>query len=153
MLGRSNGMGWWPGSSGSGLAEGLWSLLRRLGARDLTWWTMAALVWVGIVLRARGMWFGRTISLWEDEAAWAMWLIDLPLREHVIRSIGFMAVSKGLVTLFSASEQVLRFVPWCAGAGAVVLAPFVAKRLCRSVAGQLLFVAVLALHPSAIDLS
>ena len=111
------------------------------------------MLWMGIVLRSRGVWIGRTISLWEDEAAWAMRLIDLPLKEHVLRSLGFMAVTKGLVTVFSASERVLRFLPWCAGVGAVLVAPLVAKRLFRSTAAQLLFVAILALHPSAIDLS
>jgi hypothetical protein len=119
----------------------------------MTWWVTVALVWLGIILRARGMWFGRPISLWEDEAAWAMWLIDLPLKEHVVRSLGFMAISKGLVTAFGASERVLRFLPWCAGAGAVLLAPWLAKRLFRSTAAKLLFVAIIALHPSAIDLS
>jgi hypothetical protein len=114
---------------------------------------MVALVWLGIVLRTRGMWFGRPISLWEDEAAWAIRLIELPLREHVMRSVGFMAVSKGLVALLSPSERVLRFLPWCAGTGAVLVAPFVAMRLHRSSAARLLFVAVLALHPSSIDLS
>jgi len=143
----------WSGSSVSGLAKELWRELLAVDSRVLTWWVTAALVWLGVVLRARGMWFGLTISLWEDEAAWAMRLIELPLREHVIRSVGFMALSKGLVALFSASERVLRFLPWCAGTGALLVAPFVAKRLYRSSAARLLFVAVLALHPSAIDLS
>lgn len=145
-------MGWWSGSSGSGLAE-LWRKLLRIAPRDMTWWAAVALVWLGLVLRTHGMWLSPPISLWEDEAAWAMWLIDLPLKEHVVRSLGFMAISKGLVTVFSASERVLRFLPWCAGMGAVLVAPFLAKRLFRSGAAQLLFVAVLALHPGAIDLS
>lgn len=146
-------MGWWLGFSGSELARELWRKLLRVTPRQMTWWAMVALVWLGLVLRSRGMWLGRPISLWEDEAAWAMWLIDLPLKDHVLRSLGFMAVSKGLVTVFTASERVLRFLPWCAGAGAVLVAPLLAKRLFRSPAAQLLFVAVLALHPSAIDLS
>jgi hypothetical protein len=143
----------WSGSTVSRAAKELWRKFPPAKPRGVTWWAMAALVWLGIVLRARGMWFGRPISLWEDEAFWAIRLIELPLREHVMRSVGFMAVSKGLVALLSPSERVLRFLPWCAGAGAVLVAPFVARRLLRSSAAQLLFVAVLALHPSAIDLS
>lgn len=134
-------------------AEELSQQLLPLNLRRLTWWVIAALVWLGVVLRARGIWFGRPISLWEDEAAWAMRLLDLPLREHVVRSVGFMAVSRGLVALFGPSERVLRFLPWCAGTVAVLVAPLVAMRLHRSAAARLLFVAVLALHPSAIDLS
>lgn len=128
-------------------------LVRAVPENDGVWWAMAALIAIGVVLRARGMWFGKTISLWEDEAAWARWLIELPIKQHVLRSIGFMAVTKALVWLFSASEQVLRFLPWCAGVGAVLVAPLVARRLCKSSAAQLLFVAVIALHPGAIDLS
>lgn len=143
----------WSGSSVSRLARGFWGKLPFANARGLTWWVTAALVCLGIVLRARGMWFGRPISLWEDEAFWAIRLIELPLSAHVMRSVGFMAVSRALVALFSASEQVLRFLPWCAGTAAVLVAPFVATRLFRSSAARLLFVAVLALHPSAIDLS
>jgi hypothetical protein len=143
----------WLGSSVSGLAGDLWRRLLRVTPREMTWWITAVIVWTGVVLRARGMWFGQLISLWEDEAAWAMWLIDRPLKDHVLRSLGFMAISQGLVSVFGASERVLRFVPWCAGVGAVLLAPLLATRLFRSTAPRLLFVAIIALHPSAIDLS
>jgi hypothetical protein len=138
----------------SGRARDLWRKLLGADPLYLTYWAaMGALVWLGVVLRARGMWFGRPISLWEDEASWAIRLIDRPPSDNVMRSMGFMALTKGLVALFSASERVLRFLPWCAGTGAVLVTPLVAMRLHRSSAAQLLLVAILALHPSAIDLS
>ena len=130
----------WLGSRVSEPVENFWRKLAPVDLRGLMGWATAALVLLGVVLRARGMWFGRPISLWEDEAAWAIRLIDLPLREHVLRSMGFMAVSKGLVALFAPSERVLRFLPWCAGTGAVLVAPFVARRLLLSSGAQLLFV-------------
>jgi hypothetical protein len=114
---------------------------------------MVVLVSIGVVLRARGIWFGRTIPLWEDEAAWAIRLIERPLSDHVLRAPGFMGLSKLLVNVFSASEAVLRFLPSAAGVGSVLIAPFVARRLFRAGAAQLVFVAILALHPGAIDLS
>ena len=153
MLKTWSGIGRWLGSSASWVAGEAWRRLLRITPTEMTSWAVVALVWLGLALRSRGMWLNRPISLWGDEAAWAMWLIDLPLKDHVVRSLGFMTVSKGLVTVFGASERVLRFLPWCAGVGVVLVAPFLAKRLFRSSAAQVLFVAVLALHPSAIDLS
>jgi len=113
--------------------------------------TLSLLV-VGFALRARGFLFS-TIPFWEDEAAWAIRLVDLPLKEHVIRPLGFMALSKLLAWLFSPSETVLRLLPWLASVGALLLSPLLAKRLFSSAAARLLFVAIVALHPGAIDLS
>lgn len=143
----------WSRRSGLDRLKQSVDLIARRLPRDAAWWVVLALLWIGLLLRARGMWLGRTISLWEDEAAWAMWLVDLPLKEHVLRSIGFMAVTKGLVSLFSESERVLRLLPWCAGVGALFVSPFLAKSLFRTQGARLLFVATIALHPAAIDLS
>src|SRR3954468_14818334 len=67
------------------------------------------IVALGIWLRLRGFLFS-TQSLWLDESDWAIRLIDRPLSEHLIRPIGFMALSKALAWLFSPSETVLRFM-------------------------------------------
>jgi hypothetical protein len=112
----------------------------------------AILVVLGVLIRARGVLFG-TIPLWEDEAAWAMRLMDLPLREHTIRPLGFMAASKLLASAFSPSEMVLRLLPWLAGSACVWMAPSLAKYLFSSTRARLLFVATIALHPAAIDLA
>jgi hypothetical protein len=110
------------------------------------------IVALGIWLRLRGFLFS-TQSLWLDESDWAIRLIDKPLSEHLIRPIGFMALSKALAWLFSPSETVLRFMPWTAGIATVLMAPALAGKLFRSTSAQLLFVSILALDPAAIDLS
>lgn len=153
MLQKPTIMGKWSNASGLELARRARRAVSGVAARDVAWWAMAMLLCIGVLLRMRGMWLGRTISLWGDEAGWAMRLVDAPLKAHALRSVGFMAVEKLLVTLFSASERVLRFLPWCAGVGAVLVAPLLAKRLFKSVAARLFFVAIVALHPGAIDLS
>lgn len=106
---------------------------------------------LGIALRTRGM-FVDPLPLWLDEASWAVYLVEQPLTEQLIRPLGFMAVSRVLAAI-SMSEPMLRSLSWAAGIGTVLLAPFLARRLFESRAARLLFVAVLALHPGAIDLS
>lgn len=135
------------------------SLVRELLSKIRTWLdadaeqlTTLALLGVGLVLRARGFVLG-TVPLWEDEAAWAMRLVDLPLSEHTIRPLGFMALSKLLALHVSASETALRALPWLSGAACLALAPALARRLFTSPASRLLFVAILALSPPAIDLA
>jgi hypothetical protein len=107
---------------------------------------------LGLWLRSRGFVFS-TFSLWLDEAAWAMRLMDDRLLDDLIRPIGFMAVTRALAQVFGPSETVLRLLPWCAGVGATLIAPALSERLFRSRGARLLFVAVVALDPAAIDLS
>jgi len=107
---------------------------------------------IGLWLRLRGYAFG-TIALWEDEAAWAVRLVKLPLDAHDIRPLGFMALSKLLASWLSPSETVLRALPWLSGVGALAMAPLLANRLFSSPPARVLFVAIIALHPAAIDLS
>jgi hypothetical protein len=47
---------------------------------------------------------------------------------------------------------VVRFLPWVGGLIAVVLSPALARRLCESNLARVLVVAVITLHPTAIDL-
>jgi len=125
---------------------------RIFSGADAVWLATAALLLMGFAFRARGYLIG-TIAFWEDEASWAMRLVDLPLSEHTIRPLGFMAASKLLAQLFSPSETVLRAMPWLAGLASLSMAPFLAGRLFSSVAARLLFIAIIALHPAAIDLA
>lgn len=113
---------------------------------------LIALVAVGMFLRVRGM-FKDVLPLWLDEAAWAMQLIDWPLTQPSIRPIGFMAVSKALAHAFGTSEIPLRALPFVAGIAATAMAPFLAKRLFQWSGARLFFVAIIALHPGAIDLT
>lgn len=115
-------------------------------------WVTILLLVMGLALRARGFLFLK-ISFWEDEAAWAMRLLEWPLKNQTIRPMGFMAISKLLAKLLSPSETVLRALPWVAGVASLAMSPFLAKRLFTSMGARLLFVAAIALHPGAIDLS
>ena len=107
---------------------------------------------LGLFLRARGYLFQRH-GLWLDEAAWACLLMKKPLVTLLIRPIGFMSLSKLLASLLGPSEVVLRGISWVAGMITLLLAPALSRRLYRAPMARLLFVAVLALHPAAIDLS
>ncbi len=112
----------------------------------------AAIVFVGWLLRARGyLW--NPPAFWLDECSWAMNLVELPLLELCIRPIGFMWLSRELASVFSLSEPVLRFMPWFAGMAAVGMAPALARRLFANRGARLLFVAIVAFNPVAIDFS
>ncbi|HTQ02601.1 MAG TPA: hypothetical protein VMI54_02050 [Polyangiaceae bacterium] len=111
---------------------------------------MAACVVAGLLLRTRGL---GSIPLWLDEAMWADRMIHGSIWVASIRPIGFMAVSKGLVACFGARELVLRLLPWLAGCGTVLLSVPLAPRLLTHRAAQLLFIAIMAFQPAAIDFS
>jgi len=106
----------------------------------------------GFVLRARGYLFASR-PFWVDEAAWAMRLLKFNLLEPSIRPIGFMALVRGLVACFGERDVVLRFVPFAAGVGTMLLVVPLAEDLLPSRAGRLLFIGAMALHPVAIDYS
>jgi hypothetical protein len=110
------------------------------------------LVVVGIALRARGYLFDCT-AFWLDECSWAMRIVERPLVQNLIRPIGFLAVSKFLALTFANTETVLRLLPWVAGIVTTLAAPLLAWRLYRAPAARLLFVAIVALSPMAIDFS
>lgn len=54
------------------------------------------------------------------------------------------------LTTFANTETVLRALPWVAGIATTLAAPWLARRLYRTPAARLLFVAVIALSPFAI---
>jgi hypothetical protein len=127
-----------------------WKKLREdRGAWPVHGLTAFCLVF-GFWLRARGFFYD-VPAMWLDECTWAMMLVDLPLRDLLIRPPGFMAVSKVVAALFGPTETALRTLPWLAAVAALVLAPFLARRLFSAPAARLLFVAVIALHPCATD--
>lgn len=110
------------------------------------------LVAAGLLLRSRGMLFGFE-GLWGDECGWATRLMDRPLLTGFIRPLGFMALTKALVTLFGFKAIVLRALPFAAGIATVLLAPRFARELLKNRGARLLLVGVIALHPAAIDLA
>jgi len=126
--------------------------LERVQRNPVVFAFNALLVLLGLFLRARGYLFQRH-GFWLDEAAWAGLLMKKPLVTLLIRPIGFMTLSKLLAVTFGPSEVVLRTMSWLAGVGTVLIAPPLSRRLYRAPMARLLFVAILALHPGAIDLA
>jgi hypothetical protein len=123
-------------------APGAWSF------RAMTAFCLA----IGFWLRARGFLYD-VPSMWVDECGWAMMLMDLPLRELLIRPPAFMALSKVLAATFGPTEMALRSLPWLGGLLALIVSPLLARRLFTAPAARLLFVAIIALHPVATDFS
>ena len=109
-------------------------------------------VLLGVGLRARGYLFGAS-AFWLDECSWAMRIVERPLVQSLIRPIGFLAVSKFLALAVANTETVLRALPWAAGVVTTLAAPLLARRLYRAPAARVLFVAIIALSPFAIDFS
>jgi 4-amino-4-deoxy-L-arabinose transferase-like glycosyltransferase len=114
---------------------------------------IAVFVIAGVWFRTRGVGiFGTAIPFWVDEAAWALRLAQ-GVENHGLRPPGFMAVSQAMASLFSWREWPLRFLPWLSGVLAVLLSVPISKHLFRSLAARLLFVAVIAFNPAAINLA
>jgi hypothetical protein len=137
--------------------SGRWLVLIRgnsdapLAERLLRLFTFSLIV-LGLYLRCRGVLIGPTLALWNDESQWLVFLKTQPLTDLLIRPVAFMGLTKLLVALFPPTEFVVRFVPWLGGLIAVLLAPALARRLCETNLARMLVVAVIALHPTAIDL-
>jgi hypothetical protein len=112
----------------------------------------ALCVAAGLWMRARGALYDVS-PLWLDEAAWALTLFKEPIAEQYIRPPGFVAITRGICSVFGMYELSLRLLPWLAGIAAVALSIPLSRRLFRHEGARLLFVAVIALHPAAIDLS
>ncbi len=107
---------------------------------------------VGLWLRSRRFFFD-PIPMWGDEAHWAHYLVTKPLWLPTVRPVGFSAVTRLVVDTFGGTEQVYRFLPWLAGIVTMILAVPLAARLFRTMRARWLFVAIIALHPMAIDYS
>jgi hypothetical protein len=139
----------------------VFAALRRLAGRvrlpfaaEPTWARVAmlGLVLLGLAFRSRGfLW--EAPPLWLDETSWAVHLVEGRYGDDNLRPLGFMAITGVLVRLFGAWESVLRALPWTAGIATTLLSPFLAQRLFNGAGARLFFVAVLALHPGAIDLA
>ena len=92
------------------------------------WWGWAGLIGLGWLVRLRPYWFNR--SIWLDEAQLAnnvirhslIELITAPLSSSQAAPIGFLVVTKLLVSWFSESEKVLRLLPLAAGMALVPIA-------------------------------
>jgi hypothetical protein len=117
-------------------------------------WLTVTAISVGAVFRLLG--YFRNRSLWFDEAALAVNLVERPLAGlfrplefHQGAPVGFLVVEKSLTSVLGPSEFALRLVPLICGVLTVFLAAVVA-RLYVSRSAVPFAVALVALNPSLI---
>jgi hypothetical protein len=111
------------------------------------------LVALGLFMRFSGVVFGETIGFWNDEANWAIRVVDEPLKDLLIRPIGFMLLTRWSVALLGKWEFAFRLLPWLAGIATPFIAVLLARRFLSRSAARLLFVGILSLSPFAVDFS
>ncbi|MEO8905727.1 MAG: hypothetical protein ABI488_24575 [Polyangiaceae bacterium] len=121
----------------------LWLLAYRLA--------LAALVVVGLYFRSR-RYFVDPLGLWMDEAMWGLRLFTRPLTQLEFRPIGYMALTKLVVHIYS-DERTLRCLSYVAGVGSLFISIDLAKQLFKSRWVRLLCVAVIAYQPLLIDMT
>jgi hypothetical protein len=114
---------------------------------------MIGLVAVGLFFRSRGMLFGDTLELWNDESSWAMRVFERPLSEHKIRPPAYVIFSRLSALMLDKTELGFRLLPWLAGMATPFVAVWLARRFLQNAAARVLFVAVLCLSLHAIDFS
>jgi hypothetical protein len=129
---------WWRKLCGAPLGERLY------------WAGLALTLLLGVFLRVNG-YAGQQISLWLDEALWAPRFVNQPLLTLGIRPIGFVWLTRLLVHTFGATEIWLRFLPNVAALLSLLLMPYIAGRLLKRRALQLLLVLLFAIHPALVD--
>ncbi len=111
---------------------------------------VVVLVLLGIYLRSNRYWVD-PIGLWGDEAVWAERLLEWPIFRIKYRPLGYVLVTKWLVTELGVAEQSLRLLSYLASLGTLLVAPYVARALFRSRVASFALVLVLSLHPAVID--
>jgi hypothetical protein len=116
------------------------------------WLGLLSVLLLGAFLRLNGYLWNQG-SFWLDEALWAPRFVDWPLQKLGIRPIGYVWLTRQLVTLFGATEFWFRFIPNASGVLSLCLMPYVASRLLDSRVLRLLLVLVFAIHPALVDLS
>jgi hypothetical protein len=117
-------------------------------------WLTTVAVSVGVILRVVG--YFRNRSLWFDEAALAVNIVERPvaglfrpLGFHQGAPLGFLVVEKFLTSVLGPSEFALRLFPLVCGLLTLFLAPFVARLYVRQSAVPFA-VALVALNPALI---
>lgn len=112
---------------------------------------LAALMLIGLYFRSRRYWFD-PLGLWLDEATWAVRLMNRSLLALEFRPIGYMAVTKLLVSLHC-DERTLRFMSYAAGVLSLPLTLALARQLFASRLVRVLCLAAIALNPLLIDMA
>ncbi len=127
----------------------VWLVGKRVNV-DAYAYAMLGVVLLGTFLRVNG-WLGQNISFWMDEALWASRVLHLPLVGLGIRPIGFVAITRALVSVFGATEVWFRFLPAMGAIGSMLLMPYVANQLLASKWLRLLMVLMFAIQPALVD--
>jgi hypothetical protein len=136
---------------GLGLGSGeLWWLRPRV-QRAAYRVALAVLIVVGVYFRSRRYWFD-PLGLWVDEATWGIRLITGPLTKLEFRPIGYMALTKLVVTLHS-DERTLRLWSYLAGLASLPITADLARYLFKSRLVRVLCLAVVAYNPLLIDMA
>jgi hypothetical protein len=123
----------------------------RIGQVELV--ATLLLVALGLFMRFGGVVFGESIGFWNDEANWAIRVVKQPLKDLLIRPIGFMLLTRWSVALLGQWEYAFRLLPWLAGLATPLIAVFLGRRFLHRPAARLLFIGILSLSPLAIDFS
>lgn len=132
-------------------AKGFWRSAKAAPTETKHYWgAMACALTLGVFLRLNG-YLGHRVSFWLDEALWAPRFVSWPLLSLGIRPVGFVWLTRGLVSLFGATEVWFRFLPNVGAVGSLLLVPYVASRLLESRALRVLLVLLFAVHPALVD--
>lgn len=111
---------------------------------------LAAIGGLAIFFRSQG-YFDGSISFWWDEAHWAHRLLTEPLSAVIkIRPIGYMFLTKLLVTHISKDAVVFRSVSYISSILAIPILFFIGRRLWQSRAIILLLLFLAAFNPDLI---
>jgi len=113
--------------------------------------TLVVLILVGVYFRSRRYWID-PLGLWLDEATWGLRLFRRPLTELEFRPIGYMALTKLIVTTYS-DERSLRLLSYIAGVASLPIAADLSKHLFKSRLVRVLCVAEVAYNPLLIDMA
>ncbi len=106
---------------------------------------------IGVYFRSRRYWLD-PLGLWVDEAVWGLRLFGRPLTGLEFRPIGYMALTKLIVRVYS-DERTLRLLSYLAGLASLPLTADLAKHLFKSRVVRVLCVAVVAYNPLLIDMA
>ncbi len=113
--------------------------------------TLVSLILIGVYFRSRRYWID-PLGLWVDEATWALRLFGRPLTQLEFRPIGYMALTKLIVTTYS-DERTLRLLSYVAGVASLLITADLAKYLFKSRLVRVLCVAVVAYNPLLVDMA
>jgi len=112
---------------------------------------LVAFILIGVYLRSRRYWID-PLGLWVDEATWGIRLLRRPLTQLEFRPIGYMALTKLIVTVYS-DERTLRLLSYVAGVASLLITADLGKYLFKSRLIRVLCVAVVAYNPLLIDMA